>query len=82
MNPLAVAGADQLDLQVIVVLQTLLDQDSAVAELAFGVILQLPVGTPELLDLGHFLDTHTAASGRRLDQNRGIFDTKYALVFE
>ena len=38
-----VLRTDQLHLEMIVIPQTLLNQDTAVTELAFGIILQLPI---------------------------------------
>jgi hypothetical protein len=74
MDPFAVFGADQLDLKMVVIAQTLFDEHPAIAKLAFGVVLQLAIDAAEALDLGDLLDTHAAAAGRRLDQHRGLVD--------
>lgn len=81
MNTFPVLGADQLHFQVVVITQALFDKYPAIAELAFGIILQLPVYPAEPLDLGHLLDAHAAAARRRLDEDGGLFDAVLFLRF-
>ena len=80
MDPFSMSAADQLDLQVIIVPQTLFNKNTPIAELSLGIVLHLAVHPAELLNPADLLDPHAAAAGRRLDQNRRVHNFFFDLV--
>jgi len=66
----------------VIIAQALFDEHTAIAELALGIVLQLPVNSPKSFYLGDLFNAHTAAAGRRLDENRRLLDTALFLAFK
>ena len=82
MHLMSVAVAEDLHLDMVVVHDALLDEHAFILELPRGVIAHASVHGAELINVVHFLDTHAAAAGGSLDEDKRMFDGMPELKIE
>ena len=76
------AAAEQLYFQVVIIAQTLFNENPCITKLSFGIVLHLAVDPSEMFNFSHLFDTHTAASGSSLHKYGWIFDVLTLLVIQ
>ncbi len=82
MNTFPMAGAEELHFQVVIVGETLFDENPAIAKLPFGIALYLAINPAKFGNLGDFFNSHAATACRCLNKNRGMFNILQFLAFQ